>query len=165
MPDLVRRIRWTNLARALALLLMALLALVAVRGKDREPSLPATLAEPPATVPDGSDEGTGALPGETTPTTAVPASDTERTDREDRDDRAERAEARRTAAAKKAATRSAARRAAARRAAQRRRTAARKRAAREAGAVDAARHVGTAGRPGPGPGVAAPPPPGAEFRP
>jgi hypothetical protein len=158
MTELFHRVRWTNLARALALLLALVVALFLLRGKDRAPALPATLTEPPAAV---AEADVPAPPEGEATLSDLPL--------EDPDPGTEAR--RREAATRKAAHRRAAKRAAARRAAQRRRTAARRRAASRSAHEARARR----GADRPAPGLEAPvapawapspaPAPGAEFRP
>jgi hypothetical protein len=154
MTDLLHRIRWTNLARAFAVLLAAFLAFSLLRAKHHEPTLPPALTEPPPAIAEADGEGTAGSGGEETgPTETLRAEPAD-------DARADREEARQRAATRKAAKRRAARKATAERARKRRRTAARQRDARPA-ATD---NAGAGARPWP-PAAAPPAPAGAEFRP
>ncbi|WP_445148068.1 hypothetical protein [Baekduia sp. Peel2402] len=167
MTDLLHRIRWTNLARAFALLLAALLTFSLLRGKHHEPTLPPALTEPPAVVADGGasemaesgeEEGERAAPSGDEPEAASDeVADGAPSDGEASEE-ADRADARRRAATRKAAKRRAARKATAERARKRRRTAARRRDASQVATGEG----GTVERAWP---TAAPAPAGAEFRP
>jgi hypothetical protein len=63
MPALFHRIRWTNVARAAALLLAVLLVLAWPRLKGHDGALPSTLTEPVTVAGEGSTAEDGTPPG------------------------------------------------------------------------------------------------------
>jgi hypothetical protein len=147
MTDLLHRVRWTNVARAGALLLAALLALAWPRLKAHDDALPPALAEP-VTVAEEDSAPAAAASATTSSLTPAPSD----------------------AARRKAAQRRATKTATAKRAKRRRQTVARRRRAADPTPADrtaAQQASGVASDPGARPPYrpAVPASPAAEFRP